>query len=109
MKFICWNAQDNPKLRFLRRQHSEAALLRQRSCFNVLTTVGESIEADILVAVQPPQTSPGNVFSPFLGPSQSCKVSIYASRRLNQFCLVNIIDISEDDIWVHSYIYDSVE
>ena len=44
--------QENPKLDSLRRQHSEAALLRQRSCFNVLSTVGESGEGDHLVQAQ---------------------------------------------------------
>lgn len=43
--------QENSKLSSLRRQHSEAALLRQRSCFNVLSTVGESGEGDHLVQV----------------------------------------------------------
>ena len=43
--------QENSKLTSLRRQHSEAALLRQRSCFNVLSTVGESGEGDHLVQV----------------------------------------------------------
>ena len=53
-------AQENIKLKFLQRQHSEAALLRQRSCFNVLSTVGESIEADCLSTPLPPA---GNIYT----------------------------------------------